>query len=78
MSRYSAYSQSKTKKGKEILTILTPMITLLKPIILAFAKSDSVKRLIVDVLKKLVATTDNQLDDQAVEFIETKIFISSK
>ena len=54
------------------------MITLLKPIILAFAKSDSVKRRIVDVLKKLVATTDNQLDDQAVEFIETKIFISSK
>ena len=54
------------------------MITLLKPIILAFAKSDSVKRRIVYVLKKLVATTDNQLDDQAVEFIETKIFISSK
>ena len=54
------------------------MITLLKPIILAFAKSDSVKRLILDVLKKLVSTTDNQLDDQAVEFIETKIFISSK
>ena len=43
------------------------MITLLKPIILTFAKSDSVKRLIVDVLKKLVATTDNQLDDAAVE-----------
>ena len=54
------------------------MITLLKPLILSFAKSDSVTRLIVDVLKKLVATTDNQLDDQAVEFIETKIFISSK
>ncbi len=54
------------------------MITLLKPIILTFAKSDSVKRLVIDILKKLVATTDNQLDDQAVEFIETKIFVSSK
>ncbi len=54
------------------------MITLLKPIILTFAKSDSVKRLIVDVLKKLVSSTDNQLDDAAVEFIETKIFVSSK
>ena len=54
------------------------MITLLKPIIITFAKSDSVKRLILDVLKKLVSTTDNQLDDQAVEFIETKIFVSSK
>ena len=54
------------------------MITLLKPIILTFAKSDSVKRLIVDVLKKLVASTDNQLDDAAVAVIETKIFVGSK
>tara|TARA_B100000902_G_C27271635_1_gene896581 strand:- start:338 stop:502 length:165 start_codon:yes stop_codon:yes gene_type:complete len=54
------------------------MITLLKPIILTFAKSDSVKRLILDVLKKLVATTDNQLDDAAIELIETKIFVSTK
>jgi len=54
------------------------MITLLKPIIITFAKSDSVKRLILDVLKKLVATTDNQLDDAAVELIETKIFVSTK
>ena len=54
------------------------MITLLKPIILTFAKSDSVKRLVLDVLKKLVATTDNQLDDAAVELIETKIFVSTK
>ena len=54
------------------------MITLLKPIILTFAKSASVKRLILDVLKKLVATTDNQLDDAAVELIETKIFVSTK
>ena len=54
------------------------MITLIKPIIITFAKSDSVKRLILDVLKKLVATTDNQLDDAAVELIETKIFVSTK
>ena len=54
------------------------MITLIKPIILTFAKSDSVKRLILDVLKKLVATTDNQLDDAAVELIETKLFVSTK
>ena len=54
------------------------MITLLKPIIITFAKSDSVKRLILDVLKMLVATTDNQLDDAAVELIETKIFVSTK
>ena len=54
------------------------MITLLTPIIITLAKSDSVKRLVLDVLKKLVATTDNQLDDAAVELIETKIFVSTK
>ena len=57
---------------------MTQLVILLKPIILTFAKSDSVKRLIIDVLKKLVASTDNQLDDKAVEFIETKIFVGSK
>tara|TARA_R100000315_G_scaffold54939_1_gene28928 strand:- start:910 stop:1074 length:165 start_codon:yes stop_codon:yes gene_type:complete len=50
------------------------MLTLFKPIILKFATSNSVKRLIVDILKKLVSTTDNQIDDKAVEFIETQLF----
>ena len=50
------------------------MIILIKPILLAFVKSDAVKKLIVDLLKKLVSTTDNTVDDKAVEFIEKQLF----
>ena len=51
------------------------MILLIKPILLKFATSDSVKKLIIDILKKLVSTTDNTVDDKAVEFIEQQLFI---
>ena len=42
------------------------MITLVKPILFAFFKSDAVKKLIIDLLQKLVKETDNDLDDTAV------------
>ena len=42
------------------------MITLIKPILFAFLKSDSVKKLIIDLLSALVKETDNDLDDTAV------------
>ena len=42
------------------------MITLVKPILFAFFKSDAVKKLIVDLLTKLAKETDNDLDDTAV------------
>ena len=51
------------------------MILLIKPILLKFATSDSVKKLIVDLLKKLVSTTDNKVDDKAVEFLEKQLFL---
>ena len=51
------------------------MILLIKPILLKFATSDSVKKLIVDLLKKLVSTTDNTVDDTAVEFLEKQLFL---
>ena len=51
------------------------MILLLKPILLKFATSDSVKKLLIDILKKLVSTTDNTVDDKAVELIEQQLFI---
>tara|TARA_R100001443_G_scaffold83580_1_gene90371 strand:- start:282 stop:443 length:162 start_codon:yes stop_codon:yes gene_type:complete len=50
------------------------MIILIKPILLAFVRSNAVKKLIVDLLKKLVSTTDNKVDDKAVEFIEQQLF----
>ncbi|AGF91523.1 hypothetical protein PRRG_00012 [Prochlorococcus phage P-RSP2] len=50
------------------------MLVLLKPILMKFATSDSVKGLIVQLLKKLASTTDNSVDDKAVEFIEKSLF----
>jgi hypothetical protein len=46
----------------------------LKPLIYSFLQSDQGKRLIISVLKAAAKQTNNSLDDQAVEFIETRLF----
>ena len=46
------------------------MITLIRPILFSFINSNQVKRLIVDLLKKVAESTDNTVDDEAVKFIE--------
>ncbi len=50
------------------------MIVLIKPILFAFLKSDSVKQLVIDLLTAYVKRTDNKLDDQALEIVKTKLF----
>ena len=50
------------------------MITLIRPILFSFLNSEKVKRLIVDLLKKLAEQSDNTVDDAAVEFIENGLF----
>ena len=50
------------------------MTLLIKPILLAFIKSDSVKQLLVDVLEAYVKRTDNKLDDKALEVVKEKLF----
>ena len=54
------------------------MILLIKPILMAFATSDSVKKLLIDILRKLVSTTDNVVDDKSVDFIEQQLFTNKK
>ena len=49
------------------------MITLVKPILFAFFKSDAVKKLLVDLLEKLAKETDNDLDDTAVAAIRVAL-----
>ena len=39
-----------------------------------FIQSESVKRLIIDLLKKLASMTDNTVDDEAVKMIERGLF----
>lgn len=50
------------------------MITLIRPILFAFLQSQQVKKLIVDLLTKLAESTDNTVDDKAVEFIKNGLF----
>ena len=53
------------------------MVKILKPILLIFIKSKAMKRLVIDLLKALVKQTDNTIDDQAVAFIEARMFPGS-
>ena len=53
------------------------MVKILKPILLIFIKSKAMKRLIIDLLKAIAKETDNTLDDQAVSFIEARMFPGS-
>ena len=50
------------------------MLLIIKPLLLTFIKSDSVKQLIVDVLEAYVKRTDNKLDDKALEVVKEKLF----
>ena len=50
------------------------MITLIRPLLFSFLQSDRVKLLIVEMLEKLAKTTDNNIDDKAVEFIKNGLF----
>ena len=53
------------------------MVKILKPILLVFIKSKAMKRLIMDLLKAIANQTDNTIDDQAVSFIEARMFPGS-
>ena len=50
------------------------MIALVRPILFSFVNTTQVKRLIVDLLKKIAESTDNTVDDEAVKFIERGLF----
>ena len=50
------------------------MITLIRPILFQFLQSDRVKGLIIEMLEKLAESTDNDIDDKAVEFIRNGLF----
>ena len=53
------------------------MVKIFKPILLVFIKSKAMKRLIIDLLKAVAKETDNTLDDQAVSFIEARMYPGS-
>jgi len=50
------------------------MLFLIKPILLRFLTSNSVRQLVVDLLEAYAKSTDNTIDDAAVELIKNNIF----
>ena len=46
------------------------MLTILKPIILSFIKTQKFKIFVIEMLEKLVEQTDNELDDRAVQIVK--------
>ena len=58
--------------GKYDITIT--MLKILKPILLKFFSSSAIKQLIVDLLRSICKQTSNEVDDQAVDFLEKQLF----
>ena len=52
------------------------MLTILKPIILSFVKTQKFKIFVIEMLEKLVEQTDNDLDDRAVQIVKKGLDIS--
>ncbi len=50
------------------------MYKILKPILMTFLTTTSVKRLIVDLLRAICKQTTNTLDDRAVDMLEQQLF----
>ena len=46
------------------------MLALIKPLVLTSLKSDKFKKFVVDLLEKLVESTDNDLDDRALQIVK--------
>ena len=50
------------------------MLKILKPILMTFLTTTSVKRLVVDLLRAICKQTTNTLDDKAVDVLEKQLF----
>ena len=49
----------------------------IKPILMAFLSSSAVKELVIQLLEAYAASTDNTIDDKAVELIKKNLFPGS-
>ena len=53
------------------------MTLLIKPVLMAFLSSSAVKELVIQLLEAYASTTDNTIDDKAVELIKKNLFPGS-
>ena len=57
--------------------MLPLMLFIIKPILMKFLLSDSVRKLVVDLLEAYAKSTDNTIDDAAVELVKNNIYPKS-
>lgn len=50
------------------------MLLIIKPILFAFLKGRAVRQLVVDLLEAYAKSTDNTIDDAAVQLVKNNIF----
>ena len=58
-------------------TKMQKMIVLIKPILMAFLSSSAVKELVIQLLEAYAESTDNTIDDKAVELVKKNLFPGS-
>ena len=46
------------------------MLALIKPLVLTSLKSEKFKKIVVELLEKLVESTDNELDNRALQIVK--------
>ena len=51
---------------------------IIKPILMTFLSTNAVKNLIVQLLEAYAKSTDNTIDDKAVEIVRRNLFPGSK
>ena len=52
------------------------MLALINALVLTSLKSDKFKKVVVDLLEKLVESTDNELDDRALQIVKKGLGIA--
>ncbi len=50
------------------------VVAVLKPLLIQIATHPAVKQLVLDLLKKYVDSTDNQIDNVVYELVKDKLF----
>jgi len=58
--------------------MLPLMLFIIKPILMKFVLSNSVRKLVVDMLEAYAKSTDNTIDDAAVELVKNNIYPKSE
>ena len=51
------------------------VVAVLKPLLIQIATHPAVKQLVLDLLKKYVDSTDNQIDNVVYDLVKDKLFV---